>query len=93
MNRIVNGIKSIDKVIEGVYNFNNPNAETETLAKSRSETCKGCKFFVNDPIEELHVNDRIEILSKKMCELCGCVLSYKLRTKKIKKLKNCLLND
>ena len=92
MKRIVNGIKHIDKVAEGVYNFKFPKDCIENKAMERANVCKECPNFINDPIPDFHVTDRIEILSKKMCELCGCVLSYKLRTNKIT-TKNCPLND
>jgi hypothetical protein len=92
MKRIIEGIKHIDEVAEGVYNFKFPKDCIEKKALERSKICEGCPNFAIDPIEELHVKDTIDILSNKMCKLCGCVLSYKLRINKIK-TKNCPLND
>ena len=92
MKRIVKGLKHIDQVAEGVYNFKFPKDFIEKKALERSETCLGCEFYVDDPIEDFHVNDRIENLSKKMCSNCGCVLSYKLRINKIT-TENCPLNE
>lgn len=92
MKRIVKGLKHIDQVAEGVYNFKFPKNCIEKKALERSKVCMGCEHFKEDPISDFHVNDRIEQLSKKMCGLCGCVLSYKLRINKIT-TPNCPLND
>jgi hypothetical protein len=92
MKRIINALKHIDEVAEGLYNFNYPKDCIEKKALERSKVCQGCPNFVEDTIEELQVKDRIETLSKKMCSLCGCVLSYKLRIDKIT-TENCPLNE
>jgi hypothetical protein len=92
MKRIIKGLKHIDQVAEGVYNFKFPTNCIEKKALERANICKECPHFVIDPIPDFHVTDRIESLSKKMCALCGCVLSYKLRTNKIT-TENCLLNE
>ena len=92
MKRIVKGLKHIDKVAEGVYNFKFPTSCIEKKALERGNVCLKCPHYVNDPIEDFHVTDRIEFLSKKMCGLCECVLSYKLRINKIT-TENCPLND
>jgi hypothetical protein len=92
MKRIIKGLKHIDQVAEGIYNFKFPTPCIEKKALERSKICETCPNFVIDPIADFHVTDRIEILSKKMCNLCTCVSSYKLRTKKIT-TKNCPLND
>lgn len=73
----------IDPVIEGKRNFDKLNKEVERLAIERLATCKGCPFFIDEPINFLQVIDkRIPKLSKKMCDECGCTLSYKLRQSK-----------
>lgn len=92
MNRIIQGIKHIDEVAEGVYNFKLPKDFIEKKALERSKVCEKCPNFKDDPIADFHVEDRIGHLSRKMCKLCGCVLSYKLRINKIN-TKNCPLND
>lgn len=92
MKRIVNGIKHIDEVAEGVYNFKFPTPCIEKKALERSKICLTCEHFKEDPITDFHVTDRIDDLSKKMCNLCGCILSYKLRIKNIN-TKNCPLNE
>lgn len=75
----------IDPLAEGYENFKYPNKEVEILAKIRSVTCGNCDEFVNEPIDFLMVEDsRLEVLSNKMCNECGCTLSYKLRQSKIK---------
>lgn len=92
MKRIVKGFKHIDQVAEGVYNYKFPKECIEKKALERSKVCVKCPNFIDDPIKDFHVTDRIEDLSKKMCSLCGCVLSYKLRINKIT-TENCPLND
>jgi hypothetical protein len=92
MKRIIKGLKHIDQVAEGVYNFKFPKDCIEKKALERSKVCESCPNFAIDPINDFHVTDRIESLSKKMCNLCGCVLSYKLRINKIT-TENCPLND
>lgn len=69
-----------DGLGEGMRNFKNYDKEVETLAESRKNTCIGCEFYVDEPIPFLRVEDkRISELSNKMCNKCGCTLSYKLR--------------
>lgn len=70
----------IDPFIEGKFNFDNPSLEFENLAKKRTFVCVSCPMFINEPIDFLQVEDkRIPEISKKMCNDCGCTLSYKLR--------------
>lgn len=70
----------IDPIQEGINNFNNPILEVERLAENRKDTCIGCEFYIDEPIKFLQVTDkRIAELSNKMCDTCGCTLSYKLR--------------
>ena len=72
-----NGIKPLST---GYDNFNNTNNEVETLANQRKEICVTCPMFVDEPIDFLKVNDKlIPELSNKMCDSCGCTLSYKTR--------------
>ena len=92
MRRIVKGLKHIDQVAEGVYNFKFPTNCIEKKALERSKVCVDCPNFVDDPIKDFHVNDKIQVLSGKMCSLCGCVSSYKLRINRIT-TENCPLNE
>lgn len=72
----------------GKQNFEDPILCVEEKAKKRLEVCMSCNFFVDEPIEFLRVKDsNIPELSNKMCNDCGCVLSYKIRQdlKKCKK--------
>lgn len=74
---VKNGIEPIE---EGINNFNHPNIDVELLAKERKETCVVCPMFVDEPISFLRVEDKsLPELSNKMCDSCGCTLSYKLR--------------
>jgi hypothetical protein len=70
----------IDPYKEGKGNFNNPIKEVEELAKERLFDCINCPKFVDEPIDFLRVKDeRIKEFSNKMCDECGCTLSYKSR--------------
>ena len=72
----------------GMRNFKNIDIDVELLAIDRMEICKGCSFFVEEPIDFLRVTDKnIPEISNKMCDECGCTLSYKLRQSKTKCIK------
>lgn len=79
--KIVSLVKhGIDPVEEGMRNFRTTILEVERLAENRKDTCLGCEFYVDEPISFLRVEDKsISELSNKMCDKCGCTLSYKLR--------------
>lgn len=91
--RIMNGLKNIGNVLDGIENFNNPTELIEQVALERSKECIDCDYYKDETISSLKVKDRIPELSEKMCDLCGCVLSYKLRTAIIKDSKCPLRND
>ncbi len=77
----------VDPYIEGKFNFEHPSEDNETLAKERSQTCEGCRFYKLEPIDFFRVTDEnIPALSDMSCGKCGCVLSYKTR-QSIKKCK------
>lgn len=76
--RIAKAAAKIDKVVEGQQNFDN--GINDDLAKRRAAICSGCPMFQNEPISFLRTDDEaVPELSGKMCDECGCVLSYKLR--------------
>lgn len=78
----------IDPLEEGIRNFKQPIKDVEILAKIRSVTCGNCYEYVDEPIDFLRVEDiMIESLSNKMCNECGCTLSYKLRQSQTKCIK------
>lgn len=82
---VTNGIEPLEV---GMHNFRNPVLEIERLAENRMNECSGCEFFQTEPISFLRVEDKnIVELSNKMCNECGCTLSYKLR-QSITKCKN-----
>ncbi len=75
----------IDPLMEGYLNFTNPIEEVELLAIERYKACSTCDYLIDEPCGFLKVKDnRIPFLSKKMCDLCGCTSSYKLRQSIIK---------
>lgn len=77
-----NGIEPLEI---GMRNFKNIDIDVELLAIERLEICKVCDGFVDEPIDFLQVTDKnITELSNKMCDKCGCTLSYKLRQSKTK---------
>ncbi len=74
---VANGIEPLEI---GMHNFRNPVLEIERLAESRKDECLACEFYIDEPIKFLSVEDKnIVELSNKMCDDCGCTLSYKLR--------------
>jgi len=75
----------LDPIKTGMYNFKYPDAQTEDLAIKRKNTCIECPLYVDEPILFFKVTDpRIAELSNKMCDDCGCTLSYKLRQSIVK---------
>lgn len=75
----------IDPFLEGKFNFENTNIDIELLAIDRTKECLMCDDFVDEPIDFLKVEDKnIPEISNKMCDECGCTLSYKLRQSKTK---------
>lgn len=67
-------------IFEGFYNFKLKDKKIEDIAHSRMLICIKCPFFKNETISFLKVKDElIPELSNKMCDKCGCTLSYKLR--------------
>jgi len=72
-----NGIKPLEKGRKN-YQLNIP--EIELIASERLKTCLECGNYTEEPISFLKVKDkRLEKLSEKMCNDCGCALPYLLR--------------
>jgi hypothetical protein len=70
----------IDPYLSGKENFNSPIKEVEDLALERLFDCLDCLSFIDEPISFLKVKDKnIPDFSGKMCDECGCTLSYKVR--------------
>lgn len=89
MGSISKKIKNIDVngVIEGMAN--KISGGMEDVAKDRAHICTLCPSMVDEPIEELAINDsKIPEISRKMCNECGCALPYLLRQNR----KKCKLN-
>jgi len=82
---ILKKLKTLSKggvkpVLDGVHYFKHADSEVEARALERARVCRGCDFFVDEPLEMFRIRDeRLPVLSGKMCGECGCVLSYKLR--------------
>lgn len=74
-------IKGIKAIISGMTNFYCRSGNAKKIAKERLENnCSSCAYFITDPVESERVNDKdIPELSGKICSLCGCTSSYKLR--------------
>jgi len=69
------GVEPID---EGMANFQNESMES--AASERAKVCAGCESRVKEPISMFRVEDKkIPLLSERMCDECGCPLSYLLR--------------
>ena len=73
--------RDLKAIASGMTNFITGSKKWNDIARKRYEDhCKGCAFFITDPIPSERVTDKnIPELSGKICEKCGCVESYKLR--------------
>lgn len=72
-----NGIEPINR---GKTNYVLNIEEIELKACERYEECSKCVNFVEEPIDFLKIKDeRIQGLSDRMCNDCGCALAYLLR--------------
>lgn len=73
--------KDIKAIISGMTNFFVRSGKSKKIAEERLKNhCSGCAYFITDPVESEKVNDKdIPELSGKICSLCGCTSSYKLR--------------
>lgn len=74
-------IRDIKAIISGMTNFFVGSGKANKAAEERyKKHCAGCVYFISDPVESERVEDKnIPELSGKMCSLCGCTSSYKLR--------------
>lgn len=63
----------LEPYLEGKRNHESPTPEMEALAAKRLEVCKGCRYYKDEPIPWLRVEDG------KSCGKCGCILAYKVR--------------
>lgn len=74
------GKRGFDPLRKGRGNYNRNLPAVEEKARERSKTCLGCENYVDEPVKSFQVEEtRIPALSKKMCDECGCPLSYLLR--------------
>ena len=85
MGSIFKKIKSLAKhgiepLEVGMMNYKREDIDIDLKAIERSKECVMCVNYVDEPIDFLSIEDkRIESLSKKMCDDCGCALPYLLR--------------
>lgn len=67
-------------ILNGVKNYAAPGEASEELAEQRAKICQGCpsmKFIKN---LELIKDGKLEQIQGHICQECGCVLSFKLRS-------------
>ena len=76
-----NVAKDIKAIISGMTNFYCRSGSAKKIAEERLKNhCSACAYFISDPVESEKVTDRdLPELSGKICSLCGCTSSYKLR--------------
>ena len=66
-------------VISGMSNFYF-GLKTKLARERLEKFCGGCIHNTDEPIPDMRVRDNtIPELSNKTCDLCGCVLSFKIR--------------
>lgn len=74
------GRGGFDPIRKGRENYNRNLPAIEEKASERSKTCLGCENYVDEPVKSFQIEEkRIPSLSKKMCDECGCSLTYLLR--------------
>jgi hypothetical protein len=72
----------LKNIILGWTNLILPNQASETEAKLRAESCAHCEHAILSPgIYRIVVDNRTAEVRGMYCELCGCPLSAKVRSK------------
>lgn len=82
MNKKINTLakNGIIPVLEGMINKTFTTEEGGKEAARRLVTCRGCPFFIDEPVEFLAVvDDKLPEASGKMCDECGCAIPLKIR--------------
>ena len=70
----------IEPVLAGLKNKIIPTTETERKAIKRAKICAKCNDRVDEPVKYLQITDnKIPVVSKKMCNECWCALPLKIR--------------
>lgn len=74
--------KKLISIFRGWKNFKFPSKEIETLAKKRAEICSKCPHAnAKHPFKLFVPQDRkTASISKLGCEICGCLISAKVRS-------------
>lgn len=83
-----NGLKNIDKVLEGVKNdvanqFKLLSEDKQRVISERMDICNNCPYNsrnaqVSDEYRSLNGNNYETSRSEFHCSLCGCVIQYKV---------------
>lgn len=77
-------IDKVKSIISGWKNYTFSLPEIEKLAESRAGICATCDSSVYGTYEKLLKDFRIKEVQGMKCEICGCPLSTKLRSKQEK---------
>lgn len=69
-------------IVEGFMNHKFPDEKIEDLAKTRAEICSRCPFAKHSKIaKKIVVDNRIKEISGMYCDICGCNISAKVRSR------------
>jgi hypothetical protein len=69
-------------IVEGFMNHKFPNDKMEDLAKTRAAICSRCPFAKHSKVvKTVLVDNRTKEISGMYCDICGCSLSAKVRSK------------
>lgn len=69
-------------IVEGFSNHIFPNDKMEDLAKTRAAICSRCPFAKYSPVAKVVIVDnRTKEVSGMYCDICGCNLSAKVRSR------------
>jgi len=71
----------ITNIIDGFAGLAFPNKQTEEMATKRAEICAGCSHAKSFGAYSVIVDNKTKSIQGMKCNLCGCSLSAKVRSK------------
>lgn len=71
----------IKNIIDGFAGLAFPNKHTENMANNRAQICAACPHAKAFGAYSVIVDNKIKSIQGMKCDLCGCALSAKVRSK------------
>lgn len=73
-------VTNLKAIVSGFKNYKFPSKTMEELAKERAKICATCEYAnPNHPFKKMIDDQRTEIINGMGCNICGCLLSAKVR--------------